>query len=74
MYVHFGHGFFQGGKLNDDFVRIIRRVASRNGWFVPVSTMLDHLRRQRGEVVLTDHARRQLEWQWLRHKVRYGSA
>jgi hypothetical protein len=74
MYTHFGHGYIEDGRLRARFVRLMERLAARNGWFVPVSTLLDHLRAHRPETALTDAQRRQLEWRWLRHKVCRGTS
>ena len=74
MYTHFGHGFVDGGRLDARFVRLMERLARKNGWFVPVSVLLDHLLERRPDPVLTDAQRRTLEWRWLAHKIRYGTA
>ena len=51
------------------------RLARRNGWFVPVSELLDYLLAQRGgRSVLRAAERRELERRWLLHKVRFGNA
>lgn len=75
MYTHFGHGYFDG-KLNPRFAELMARMAKRNGWFVPVSTLLDYLLEQTAgqDHVITAAQRNRLERQWLFHKVRYGSA
>jgi hypothetical protein len=40
---HLGKGFSKDGKLNSDAANILRYVAEKSGWFVPVSNVLDHL-------------------------------
>jgi len=45
---HLGKGFVQDGKLHTDTEAILRYVANKPGWFVPVSDVLDHLRRVQG--------------------------
>ena len=46
------------------------RLAKLGGWMVPVTTLLDHIAKQRGGVhQLTDAERTRLEWRWLAHKV-----
>lgn len=74
MYTHFGHGYVRDGRLDPRFVRLMTRLAGLGGWYVPVRELLDHLRGERGEHVLTDAERTRLEWRWLAHKVRYGMA
>jgi len=74
LYTHFGHGYMRTGKIDPRFRDLLSRLASRSGWFVPVAVLLDHLRDQRDPLVLDESGRRALEWRWLRHKVRYGTA
>ena len=74
MYTHFGHGYVEGGRLRRRFVALMERLAAKNGWLVPVATLLDHLRARRPDPALTEAQRIELEWRWLRHKVRYGTA
>lgn len=70
MYTHFGAAdFMEDGRLHPDFVRLMTRLAAKGGWFVPVSTLLDHIRRQRGEHVITASERNRLERRWLFEKV-----
>jgi hypothetical protein len=40
---HLGKGFFRDGKLNSDTSDILRYLAGKAGWFVPVSDVLDYL-------------------------------
>jgi hypothetical protein len=47
VYTHFASGFVDGaGRVDELFERRIRYLASKRGWFVPVSTLLDHLAAQ----------------------------
>lgn len=72
MYTHFASGFWSDGELNGRFRELMQRLASKNGWFVPVTTLLDHLVEKRGLTVLTSAQRRALERRWLRSKIRVG--
>jgi len=74
MYTHFGLGFFEHGALHPRFVELMKRLSRRNGWFVPVATLLDHIEATRGPVVLSAADRGRLERRWLWHKMRYGTA
>jgi hypothetical protein len=74
MYTHFGLGFVERGSLNKSFRDLMTRLSKKNGWFVPVSTLLDYLRLQRGEVVLNDQQRDQLERRWLWEKLFRGTS
>lgn len=74
MYTHFGHGYWRDGRLNESFTRLMDRLSRKNGWFIPVGTLLDFLRSQRGEHTLTSSERGELERRWIWHKARFGTA
>lgn len=70
IYTHFGTpGFLEGRRLNRRFVALLSRLAAKGGWFVPVSTLLDEIRLQRGELELSRPQRKRLERRWLRSKL-----
>lgn len=73
MYTHFGKHFHTAGGLDLRFRKLIERLARKNGWFVPVATLLEFLLAQRGCHLLTDEERARLEWRWLRYKLRTGT-
>ena len=76
VYTHLGVEFAEHGRLDPRFVRVMEDLASRRGWFVPVATLLDHLRAQPGHVdLLTDRERSRMENRWaLDHlRTRAGS-
>jgi hypothetical protein len=73
VYTHFGADFQQGRRVDERFAHLLRRLAKKDGWFVPVSTLLDHIRSQRGLVTLSAAQRRRLEWRWIAHKLAAGS-
>ena len=72
MYTHFASGFWRDGQLDGRFRGLMERLAGRNGWFVPVTTLLDHLAERRGITELTARQRSALERRWLRSKIRVG--
>jgi hypothetical protein len=72
VYTHLGSGFQQGQTVDPRFAHLITRIATKNGWFVPVSTLLDHIRSQQGLVTLSAAQRRRLEWRWFAHKLVAG--
>lgn len=74
MYTHFGHGYTDARAIHPRFRELITRISKRNGWFVPVSTLLDYLSATQGVQVLSDSDRATLEWRWLLHKIRFGTA
>ncbi len=74
MYTHFGHGFVKSGKLIPEFERAMQRLVAKNGWFVPVSVILDFLANTRGPTTLDQNSRRRLETRWLSEKLFRGTS
>jgi hypothetical protein len=75
MYTHFGKGFVDPGGPVRRFRELTYRLSLRNGWFVPVTTLLDYLRaRHGGERILSPQERRRLEGRWMGEKMRYGTS
>lgn len=74
VYTHLACGFSENGKLNKRFQALMARLAKKNGWFVPVSTLLNYLLVKRGKHILTSGERNRLERKWLWHKLRKGSS
>lgn len=66
---HFGKGFAPGGRLRDDVRGVLDDLARRPGWFVPVGTLLDHLRQTRGGPLPSGEWRR-MQWRWAADLVR----
>lgn len=62
---HLGKGFARDGRLDPRVDALLAHVASRPGWFAPVSTILDHLRERRGERRLQGAALLRLELRFL---------
>lgn len=58
---HLGKEFVRDGKLNADTANILRYLAEKPGWFVPVSDILDYLLRNRNTEAVLGYFRR---W-WL---------
>lgn len=76
MYTHFAKGFSDDdGRLDPRFEQRMRRLAGLDGWFVPVSTLLDFLATQNGGIrKITAGERSVLQWRWLATKLRHGSS
>jgi hypothetical protein len=73
MYTHFAAGFQDArGAVHPRFKQLMERLSKKNGWFVPVAILLDHIRKGRGEHVLTSAQRARMERDWLLHKLRVG--
>ncbi|MBN2579218.1 MAG: hypothetical protein JXB10_09525 [Pirellulales bacterium] len=73
MYTHFASGFSENGKLEPRFRTLMERLSKKNGWFVPVATLLDHLLAAGGPHVITDAQRHRLERKWLLEKIFIGT-
>jgi hypothetical protein len=73
MYTHFVNGFSEGKAINPRFEQLMRRLSQKNGWFVPVATLLDFLLERQGHREITRAQRRYLEWKWLLEKLLTGT-
>lgn len=73
MYTHFANGFYVHGHLDKRFKQLIKRLAQKNGWFVPVSCLLDYLKQRIGGHTITPAERAMLERKWLWHKIHSGT-
>jgi hypothetical protein len=67
MYVHFACGFQDSGTVQSRFVQLMKRLCSKNGWFVPVSTLLDFLLQTQVEHIILPEQRARLQRKWLLH-------
>lgn len=73
MYTHFAAGFLEHGKINGRFRILMERLSRKNGWFVPVHDLLEHLRRTNGDRIISAPERRRLERRWLLEKMFRGT-
>ncbi len=69
MYTHLAKGFFEHGRLDSRFRTLMERLASKGGWFVPTSALLDHLYLHNGGHRLSPAERALLEGRWLFEKI-----
>jgi hypothetical protein len=75
MYTHLAYGFLEGGRVRPEFARLMKRLSRLPGWFVPASTMLDHLRsRPSWRADLNAGRLRRMQWRWLLSKLRHGTS
>ena len=67
---HLGKGFVQDGRVDPEVDATLTWLATRPGWFVPVSTLLDHLAAARpARRPLGPIARLRLELRYLMGKL-----
>lgn len=69
MYTHFAYRFLENGIINGRFRKLMERLSRMNGWFVPMSTLLDYILLTRGDHVITQSERKALESRWMWHKI-----
>jgi hypothetical protein len=74
MYTHFGHGFVQANRVNQRFQELMDRLSRKNGWFVPVGTLLDFIAEKRQELNISPANRSSLEKRWLWEKLFRGTS
>jgi hypothetical protein len=73
VYTHFGKGFCRDGRLDPRFEGLMRRLAGKPGWFVPVTELLDHLRVTRNPGAIPRAELGRMERRWLYYKLRVGT-
>ena len=67
---HFGKEFVRNGKVDPVTTRVLESLVARDGWFVPVGTLLDHLRTQGAGDVLSIAEWEHMQWKWARDLLR----
>jgi len=71
---HLGKGFTVNGRVDPRVETILRALAARSGWFVPVSELLDYMRHARRAAghdrdTLSPKEWRALQVRWARDLV-----
>jgi hypothetical protein len=69
MYTHLARGFLENGRISKRFRVLMERMSKLNGWFVPARTLLDFILQSRGNHVITQEERCELERRWIWHKI-----
>ena len=67
---HLGKGFARGGRVDPAVEDALRDIASRDGWFVPASTLLEHQLARRGTAKISPITRWGLEMRHLASLLR----
>ncbi|MBI2524693.1 MAG: hypothetical protein HYV93_01805 [Candidatus Rokubacteria bacterium] len=70
---HVAAGFVEHGEVRSDTRALLEALAARDGWFVPVATLLDHLRAGGLGGPLPAAERRRVELRWLFSAARRGA-
>ena len=63
--VHFGKGFVKKGRVNSRTQEILEKISTSNGWFAPVSDILDFLRSGRDDISVRGWPLFLLELKWF---------
>ena len=66
---HLGKGFVREGRVDDEVREVLAYLATRPGWFVPVSDLLDHLAKSRGREALSAASARWMEYSHVADRV-----
>ncbi len=66
---HLGKGFATEGKIDQETGEILRYLSRKSGWFVPVSEILDYLRKRQTGKELSGFARLKLEYLYILDKL-----
>lgn len=67
---HFGKGFVRDGRMVETFQERLEMLARRPGWFPTVGELLDWLRGQQRDEVLSPAEWRRMQWTWARDLLR----
>lgn len=68
IYTHFALGFVKNGKINSETKKLLEALAEKQGWFVPLTQLLDYLREQKRDLIIPNSELRKMEWRWLFEK------
>ena len=75
MYTHYAFGFVApDGSLNPEFRKVMDYISTQDGWFAPLSKILDYVNERRGDVYLTPRKHRQYSRRWMFEKMINGGA
>lgn len=67
---HLGKGFVHNGKVDDQVKEMLTYISKQSGWFVPVSSLLDHLLQDRDKSYLSVIDQYSLELEHIGNKVK----
>ena len=67
---HFAKGYVRNGQVDPQVRMLLEALAARNGWFVPVATLLDHLRTCAHSADCPTHEWDAMQWKWAGDLVR----
>ncbi|MFC1966400.1 hypothetical protein ACFLWI_05590 [Chloroflexota bacterium] len=74
VYTHFANDFVENGNVNPKTKELLSELSKRDGWFVPVSTLLDYLRSKQVSETRSFNERVNMELRWFLNKLFYGTS
>lgn len=74
VYTHFANGFVEDGNVHPKTKELLYELSKREGWFVPISTLLDYLRTQQPRETRSLYERLNMELRWFLSKLLYGTS
>lgn len=69
VYTHFGKAFVRNGKVDQTWAGLMRGLAAKSGWFVPVSQLLDYLLEQKRGERISHRERTYLSYRWMWERI-----
>jgi len=73
VYTHFANGFIKNNEVNQETKRLLVYLSEKNGWFVPISTLLDFLKNQRKEKNISKRELKKMDYKWFFFKTIHGA-
>jgi hypothetical protein len=70
VYTHFASGFVSAdGKVDPQFYSQMKYLSEKKGWFVPASTALDYLNKNKQTTYLRSMQSLRMDFIWLMHRL-----
>ena len=73
VYTHFANDFVKNGKINKTTVELLTGLSQRNGWFAPISDILDFLRKNKKYDDIPCWEKTKMEYKWFISKIIHGT-
>jgi len=74
IYTHFANDFVKNGEVNPETKRLLINLSKKDGWFVPVGTLLDFLREQHKSNIISKSEKIKMEYKWFLNKIIHGTS
>jgi hypothetical protein len=74
VYTHFANDFVANNEVNPTTKYLLTQLSKRDGWFAPVSTILDYLASKRNLHTLSLSEKIKIETMWFFYKIQHGTS